>query len=218
MLVVFEGSDGCGKSSYARRVAEILTNKGKDVILTKVPGGTRLGEKVRNLLFHSDVNTTTMAPGVRTSLFMADFIQAQHEIIKPALDKGAIVIVDRWWYSELMYGDQEAQSIGYYKKILEAYESCELVKPNLIIWTNCDVAVAAARITSRDDSKQNGKAWADRLPEISNKYIEFFKARMFCTWFPLILSYDTTSDPYHTMKLADKMTLDILYWDGRLEG
>lgn len=99
MFIVFEGLDGSGKTTQAKRLADFLTNLGKDVLLTREPGGTELGEQVRKILLQND------NLDVNTQLLLINAARVEHinKKIKPHLAKGGIVICDRFYLSTMIY-------------------------------------------------------------------------------------------------------------------
>jgi dTMP kinase len=99
MFITFEGVDGSGKSTQARLLAEQLRAEGRDVVDTREPGGTALGERVRELL----LGEAAVAPWTETALFAAARAQLVEEVIRPALSRGADVICDRYLDSSLAY-------------------------------------------------------------------------------------------------------------------
>lgn len=99
MFVTFEGIDGSGKSTQARRLAEALEAEGRDVVLTREPGGTELGERLRSLVLHGEA----VAPWTEAALFAAARAQLVAEVVRPALARGAAVLCDRFLDSSLAY-------------------------------------------------------------------------------------------------------------------
>jgi dTMP kinase len=99
MFITFEGVDGSGKSTQVRLLAEHLVGEGRDVVATREPGGTELGERVREILLGGDA----VAPWTEAALFAAARAQLVTEVIRPALDRGADVVCDRYLDSSLAY-------------------------------------------------------------------------------------------------------------------
>jgi dTMP kinase len=99
MFITFEGVDGSGKTTQAALLAEALRAEGHDVVATREPGGTELGERIRELLLDGGVIT----PWAEASLFAAARAQLVEEVIRPALARGADVISDRYIDSSLAY-------------------------------------------------------------------------------------------------------------------
>jgi dTMP kinase len=99
MFVTFEGVDGSGKSTQAQLLAERLRSEGREVVLTREPGGTAAGERIREILLHGE----GLAPWAEASLFAAARAQLVDEVIRPALARGADVVSDRYVDSSLAY-------------------------------------------------------------------------------------------------------------------
>src|ERR671919_2173080 len=100
MFVTFEGVDGSGKTTQARLLAEQLRSEGREVVLTRKPGGTALGERLREIVLWS---RDAIAPWAETALFAAARAQLVDEVIRPALARGADVVCDRYLDSSLAY-------------------------------------------------------------------------------------------------------------------
>jgi len=101
VFLSFEGGEGSGKSLQARRLAEALTERGRDVVLTREPGGTAAGERIRDILLHA--REIPLSPEAQVLLFSSARAQLVREVIRPALDAGKIVIADRFFDSTVAY-------------------------------------------------------------------------------------------------------------------
>ena len=99
MFVTFEGIDGSGKSTQAALLAEAFEAEGREVVRTREPGGTEVGERVRALLLHGG----DIAPWAEAALFAAARAQLVDEVVRPALARGAVVVCDRFLDSSLAY-------------------------------------------------------------------------------------------------------------------
>ena len=101
LFLSFEGGEAAGKSVQAARLAETLGTRGRDVVLTREPGGTPFAERIRDVLLHArDVD---LAPEAQALLFSAARAQHTRDVIRPALAEGKIVVADRYFDSTLAY-------------------------------------------------------------------------------------------------------------------
>lgn len=101
VFVTFEGVEGSGKSTQLERLADRLRRGGREVVVTREPGGTELGRRLRSLLL--DARQTHMEPMVELLLYAADRAQHVCERIRPALERGALVLCDRFLHATLAY-------------------------------------------------------------------------------------------------------------------
>lgn len=101
ILISFEGTDGCGKSTQIRLLSEYLKNAGREVIVSREPGGCRVGEKIRKILLNAE--NSEISPMCELFLYEAARAQHMHEVIEPALSQGKIVILDRFIDSTFAY-------------------------------------------------------------------------------------------------------------------
>lgn len=99
MFITFEGIDGAGKSSQAKRLADWFAGNGIDVLLTRAPGGTNLGQTLRELI----MSNPEMSPSAELLLFLADRAELISRVIAPALIAGKVVICDRFDDSTRVY-------------------------------------------------------------------------------------------------------------------
>lgn len=100
LFITFEGADGCGKTTQMELLAEYLKNNGKEVLLTREPGGKGLGEKVREILLNYDGEVSDRC---ESFLFLADRAQNIDIIVNPAVEEGKIVLCDRHIDSTVAY-------------------------------------------------------------------------------------------------------------------
>ena len=101
MFITLEGPEGSGKTSQLPALAEFLREKGYDVLVTREPGGTSVGDQIRDVLMN--MKNVSIVPQTEILLFQAARAQHVAEILRPALDKGQIVICDRFGDSTLAY-------------------------------------------------------------------------------------------------------------------
>src|SRR5204862_4443271 len=101
-FITFEGSEGCGKSTQVQRLAARLERSGIPYLVTREPGGTPIGETIRDLLQFAPHNTP-MTSETELLLFEASRSQLVHEVIKPALERGLCVVADRFFDSTTVY-------------------------------------------------------------------------------------------------------------------
>lgn len=142
VFITFEGPEGSGKSTQARLLYERLQAEGYPVILTREPGGTRIGELIRRILV--DLRHTEMAPTTETLLFSAARAQLVSELIRPYLNTGGIVLCDRYADSTFAY-----QGYGLGRDLDELYAITAVatggLMPNLTFYLDLDVGAGLAR-------------------------------------------------------------------------
>jgi dTMP kinase len=136
MFIVFEGIDGCGKSTQAKMLAEWLENKGIPVFLTAEPTKTKLGGLIREILSGKE----SIDPAALALLFTADRYEHLATEILPALADGKIVICERYYYSTIAY--QVAQGVDR-TWIFELNKYA--TNPNLVIFVDVKPKVAVSR-------------------------------------------------------------------------
>jgi dTMP kinase len=142
-FITFEGIEGCGKSTQARRLCERL---GERVRLTCEPGGTSLGRSVRELLL--EPARGTMHPVAEALLYLADRAQHVGEVIRPALEEGRTVVSDRYVDSTLAY---QGYGRGLPLHLLEAVAELATggLRPDLTVFLDVPVAMGLQRVRAR---------------------------------------------------------------------
>jgi dTMP kinase len=100
-FLTLEGPEGGGKTTQARLLADFLRSQGHDVLLTREPGGTPIGDQIRRVL--TSLDNAGMDPATEFLLFSASRSQHVHEVIRPHLERGGLVVCDRFFDSSLAY-------------------------------------------------------------------------------------------------------------------
>lgn len=156
-FITLEGIDGCGKSTQARRLAERLTARGVDVLATREPGGTAVGQALRAVLLERE--HAAPAPQVELLLYLADRVQHLSEVIRPALAAGRTVLCDRYHDATVAY-QQHGRGLDFAPVAAIVKEYIAPTQPDVTLWLDVDVATAQGRIRSRSAVAGAGQAGA----------------------------------------------------------
>ncbi|WP_347404726.1 dTMP kinase [Solwaraspora sp. WMMD1047] len=148
LFVVFEGGEGAGKSTQVTALAEALRRDGRDVVVTREPGATAVGERIRGLVLGGALEPTALSPRAEALLYAADRAHHVATVVRPALSRGAVVISDRYVDSSLAY-----QGAGRTLPVdevswLSSWATGGL-RPDLVVLLDVDPAVGLARVASR---------------------------------------------------------------------
>ncbi len=165
IFITFEGADGVGKSTQVAFYADLLKSLGHDVLLLREPGGTNIGEKVREILL--DVSNTEMTDESELLLYLTARSQIVSEVIVPALEKGKIVLCDRFFDSTLAY---QGFGRGMDKKFISVANEfvCKNCKPDLTILFCISREERACRLNKRkstDRIESEGEKFAERVAD-----------------------------------------------------
>jgi dTMP kinase len=153
-FITFEGLDGSGKSTQVEKLARSLRAHGISVTVTREPGGTAAGEKIRDVLLHSA--TSGLSPLTEMALMFASRAQHIHEVILPALAEGRIVLCDRFTDSTEAY-QGGGRKLGS-KPVLQMHAVlCGNLQPDLTVLLDNEVAFSVERARRRN-RKQKGRA------------------------------------------------------------
>lgn len=144
LLIAFEGIDGSGKSTQARRLAEHLRAQGREVLLTREPTDGPWGRKIREARFKE-----RLSPEDELHAFIEDRKQHVKEELAPALARGAVVIIDRYYYSTAAY--QGAR--GLEPQQLLAQNRAFAPRPDVVVLVDVTPEQALARISSRGEGQ-----------------------------------------------------------------
>ncbi len=144
-FIVFEGIDGCGKTTQIGMLESALQRK---VVRLREPGGTPIGEDIRVVLLNA--KHAGMSPTTEFLLYMASRAQLVEQEIRPALKRGDVVLLDRYYYSTAAY-QGAAGKLGV-KYVLDfAEKTCGFPKPDLVVLLDVDPEEAARRTTREKD-------------------------------------------------------------------
>jgi dTMP kinase len=153
MFITLEGPEGSGKTSQIAPLAEFLRQSGKEVLVTREPGGTPIGDQIRAVLMQLD--NTAMHPNTEILLFLASRAQLVAQLIRPALAAGKIVLCDRYADSTLAYqGYGHGNDLGVLRQLLEFATGG--LKPDLTLLLDIDIKDGIRR-------KQSGGSEWNRL-------------------------------------------------------
>lgn len=174
MFVTFEGVDGSGKSTQAQLLAERLREEGREVVLTREPGGTPLGEEVRGLLLGSD----RVAPWAEAALFAAARAQLVDEVIRPALARGDDVVSDRYVDSSLAYQGL-ARGLGVDRVLeLNLLATAGLLPDRTFLILLAPGTAAARRTGEPDRIEREGEAFAENVDRAYRELARLYPGRV----------------------------------------
>jgi len=166
-FITFEGSEGCGKSTQVRLLAERLAALGHRVRTLREPGGTPIGEEIRHTLKHSH-NNAAMTAEAELLLMNASRAQIVREVIRPALAAGEIILCDRFYDSTTAYQGYGRQlDLEKVKAVIEF--AVGETKPDLTLFLHVPAEVSAERLRSR---QTNLPFVRDRIEEADQKFFK----------------------------------------------
>lgn len=145
MFITLEGTEGSGKTTAIKGIAEVLRSEGHDVLVTREPGGSNIGPKIREILLGGDA----VSPLAELLLFLADRTQHVEQVIRPHLAKGGVVLCDRFRDSTVAY---QGYARGFDVALLEQLNDVATLslKPDLTLLFDLDAEVGLARQTDKD--------------------------------------------------------------------
>jgi dTMP kinase len=165
VFVTFEGLDGSGKSTQVELLRAHLDESGREVVATREPGGTRLGEEIRELL----LGGTEISPWAEAALFAAARAELVAEVIKPALERDADVVCDRYLDSSLAY-QGIARGLGVDRVLALNMDAIRGLLPDVTFLLLIDPGEAAAR--SGEASDRIEREGGEFLREVDKAYRE----------------------------------------------
>jgi dTMP kinase len=161
VFITFEGGDGAGKSTQLQLLAKWLDEQKKTYVLTREPGGTDVGLELRDIILH---RKGFLAPRAEALLYAADRAHHVHTVVRPALERGDVVVQDRFFDSSVAYqgagrvlSEDEVRDLSLW--------AVEDLRPNLTIVLDVPAEVARARRDSTRDVYDRLEAEADDFHE-----------------------------------------------------
>ncbi len=170
-FITLEGPDGSGKSTLINLISEYMKNKGIEIVVTREPGGTLIGEEIRDIIL--DNNNINMGAETEALLYAAARSQHVHERIIPALNEGKIVISDRFLLSSLAYqGVGRGLGIENVKMINDF--GLRGIYPDLILFFHIDPEITLERKTTKGGDRLE-KEGNDFHKRVYNGYMELLE-------------------------------------------
>ena len=163
-FITLEGGDGSGKSTQARMLQAWLEGRGRTVVRTREPGGTELGVEIRRLVQHTEGH---VAPRAEALLYAADRAHHVATLVRPALERGEVVLQDRYLDSSVAYQGAGRELDGGQIRELSLWAADGLL-PDLTILLDLDPSAGRERMAAREDApydrlEEAGEAFADRV-------------------------------------------------------
>jgi dTMP kinase len=161
LFLSFEGGEAAGKSVQAARLAESLGAGGRDVLLTREPGGTPFAERIRDVLLHA--REVDLTPEAQALLFSAARAQHTRDVIRPALVAGKVVVADRYFDSTLAY---QGYGLGADLEGLRAMTRFAVgsLVPHRTFLIDVPVAVTLSRLATRSGTARWDRFHGDDRP------------------------------------------------------
>ena len=173
MFITLEGPEGSGKTSHIPYLVEYLREKGHIVFPTREPGGTSIGEQIREVIH--DLKNVEMHPRAETLLYQAARAQIVEQVIKPRLADGEIVISDRYYDSTIAYqGYGHQQNLDQVRSLIH-YATGGLV-PDLTILLDVDVEIGLKRKQKADEWNRLDAYTVEFHKRVRAGYLQMVKA------------------------------------------
>ncbi|MCX8130771.1 MAG: dTMP kinase [Clostridia bacterium] len=201
LFITVEGTDGSGKSTQIKLMEDYLKGNGFEVVLTREPGGTKIGEKVRSLIL--DPDNVEMGEVAEMLLYAAARAQLVSELIKPSLESGKIVICDRFVDSSYVY---QGFGRGIDFKIIEDVNRAALnsVIPDITFFMDIRPEIALGR--------RIASTGADRIEKEKME----FHVRVYSGYKKLASLYPDRIKPIESNRSVEDISSDIRQWLDKL--
>jgi dTMP kinase len=167
-FITLEGGEGAGKSTQLRAIADWLRRHGREVVVTREPGGTELGERIRELLLHKDGHPTAEA-----EILLMFAARAEHlaRVIRPALEAGRTVLCDRFTDATYAYQGGGRGLARERIKVLEEWVQGGL-RPDLTLLLDVPIAVGLKRAGGRSEPDRFERESESFFERVRNAYLE----------------------------------------------
>lgn len=160
LFVCFEGGEGGGKSTQSSMLRAALAGRGHDVLLTRQPGGTDVGAEIRRIVLSPA--TGDLSPRAEALLYAADKAEHVDAVVRPALDRGEVVVMDRYVDSSLAYqGAGRALVVAEVERI-QRWATGDL-RPHLTVLLDLAPEAGLGRFTERDRIEAAGQEFHERV-------------------------------------------------------
>lgn len=176
LFITFEGGDGAGKSTHIKKLASYLEDKNYEVLIIREPGGTKIGEKIRDILLGNE--NAEMNDRAELLLFEASRAQLVDQKIKPAIERGAIVLADRFYDSSLAYQGYGRGLDVEDVKHLNMFATDRLVPDRTLLFASEDVEAGLERATKQGADRLES-AGAEFHQRVWNGFLEMAKDKRF---------------------------------------
>lgn len=211
-LITFEGIDGCGKSTQLILLEKFLTERGVDFVMTREPGGTELGRKIRSALLEGADGS--VEPLAELLLYEADRAQHVRQVILPALEAGTHVLSDRFYDATTAY---QGTARGFDPELVRHLNTLATggLKPDLTLLFDLEVEAALRRTMTRSENGASSGSGPDRLDRepvefhrrVRQAYLSLAQAEP--ERFRIIPSDGTVEQTFHLMLEAVGRAIDL---------
>ena len=195
MLIVFDGSDASGKSTQVTRLAEKLRDRKLEVVVLDHPTKTGLGGELRDLLH---VRKQRFTSDAEAFLYAADVCESVRTIIQPALDRGAVVICHRWWYSSVVY--QSYIDGCDLQLVTDISRQAAQIRPDLFFLLTVDPEVAMQRVLDRGGEIVSPYEKQELMSAVQQAWLEVFRSDINDAH--ASYTFDTTHLPVEALQAA----------------
>ena len=195
MLITFEGVEGCGKTTQLKLLYDYLTKQGRDVVVTREPGGTPIGERIRGIVL--DAGAKEMDPKTEALLYASSRAQHVSQVISPALEGGKIVLSDRYIDSSLAYQGM-ARGLGEEDILRLNVWATDEALPDLVILLHLDPEVGLSRTKGDPDRMEQEDVAFHR--KVGEAYLHL--ARQFPSRYAVIDGTGSVEEVHRQVKAA----------------